>query len=304
VTINKYAFAALELQSNAIEIDAKDIWLKKKYEISPVLDYDGQLDLLKGIYNVIVKRYNGGRGFGFRLVTWSDVPMGSGLGGSSAIAVSTLKAFLVALGIELDSYEFAKLAYEIERLEVGLKGGKQDQYAAVFGGCNFMEFGREDRVLINPLRVQKKVSAELESSLLLHFSGQSREGERIIRQQIEGFSDSRLNHMRKLKADAHKMKECLLQGSIAGIAEVMNGSWESKKLTADGVTNPMIDEIYEAGRASGAMAGKVSGAGGGGFIMFLVDPVKRADVVKALSIYPGFSETVSFTLEGVEAWRI
>ena len=214
---------------------------------------------------------------------------------------------LPILNLPLGDYELAHLAYEIERIDAGLQGGRQDQYAATFGGFNFMEFYASDRVIVNPLRVKNWILSELEASLLLFYTGQSRESARIINDQIANVtreSAEAVNAMHALKQDAVIMKESLLRGDFAGFVASMQQSWEAKKRTASTVTNALLDDVYETAMRAGALAGKVSGAGGGGFMMLFVDPVHRMDVIRALERFSGQIRNCHFTKRGTEGWRI
>lgn len=268
---------------------------------------DGQLDLLKGVYNRMCRDFNGGEFLPIAVNCYADVPPGSGLGTSSAMVVALVQAFNELLQARLSHYDVAHLAYEIERLDLQLNGGKQDHYAAAFGGVNFIEFGPGPGVLVNPLRIASDVSAEFEASLVLFFSGVSRESARIIDEQTRnvssGQSDS-IEALHRLKAVAFEMKQALLKGRIAEVGAILDESWLHKKRTAAAVTTPELDAVYESAKAAGAIGGKVSGAGGGGFMMFLVDPRKRHGVLRALEAHPGRVFASGLTTGGVMSWRI
>ena len=197
-------------------------------------------------------------------------------------------------------------AYEIEREDLKLSGGKQDQYAATFGGINFIEFLSNRCVIVNPLRVPVWVRNELESSLVIAFSGQSRSSAAIIDQQqaaLTGNSVGALDAMHQLKSDAIEMKRVLLQGLIGDVAAILDHSWTSKKATASGISNTRIDEIYELARRNGAIGGKVSGAGGGGFMMFICQPENRLQLIETLNGAGARASPVKFTELGCETWQ-
>ena len=219
------------------------------------------------------------------ITTFCDAPVGSGLGASSTLVVAMVKAYAELWNVPLDDYETAHLAFHTERVDCGLAGGRQDQYSAAFGGFNFMEFYAEERAVINPLRIKPWVISELEASLLLFYTGVSRESARIIDDQKSGVqagSEQSLTAMRGLKQEASVMKECLLKGNFGGIVDSMRQGWENKKKSARTVSNAHIDGIYDAACASGALAGKVSGAGGGGFMMLFAPPDKQPAIRERL----------------------
>ena len=226
------------------------------------------------------------------------------------LVVGLFVMFAPVLWLVMSSFKtesaIAHLAYEIEREELKLAGGKQDQYAAAFGGFNFIEFGPgSSRVLVNPLRIKEWVRNELETSTVLFYTGQSRESAKIIEQQIESTkikSSPSLSAMFSLKQDATSMKEAILRGDLSSYANIMRQSWESKKKLAESVSNPQLDAIYDEAINAGALAGKISGAGGGGFFMFFVPPNKRMTLVRRLQKHAGQVINFHFTAIGSQSW--
>ncbi len=307
-SISLYAYAVIELTDcGMIEFEATDRGEAFSCELTDFIEPEGELLLHKGVYNRVVREFNAGEPLSVKITTFADADAGSGLGTSSTMVVAILKAFVEYLNLPLGEYDIAHLAYEIERIELGLAGGKQDQYAATFGGFNFMEFYDHDRVLVNPLRIKNWVISELESSLVLYYTGCSRSSAKIIKDQIRNVEHSdrvATNVMLSMKEDAFHMKEALLKGNIHQFGEFLDHSWHDKKKLSSSITNPLIDNIYALARECGAYAGKVSGAGGGGFMMFLVDPVKRMQVIKALTGQGGVVMSCHFTKWGTEGWRI
>jgi D-glycero-alpha-D-manno-heptose-7-phosphate kinase len=307
-TIDMYVYCTIEETRSAfIEFSATDINKEEKCLSMPKLNLDGNLDLHKGVYNRIINDFNSNIPLSFKLTTYSDAPPGSGLGSSSAVVVAILKAFVEWLSLPLGEYEIAQLAYQIEREDIGLSGGKQDQYAAVFGGFNFMEFYKEDRVIINPLRVKNWIKDELEASIVLYYTGASRSSAEIIDQQEKNISQGNMNSiesMHALKNAAVTMKEAILKGDIDSFAEILGNSWNQKKKIADKISNSMIDEIFETALAGGAKAGKVSGAGGGGFIIFMVDPIKKSNLIEVLQKFDGQVTNFHFSEGGCHGWKI
>jgi D-glycero-alpha-D-manno-heptose-7-phosphate kinase len=309
-TIDYYAYAALEpLDAERIEFISADQNQGASYAAAPVLEADGRLDLFKAVYNHVVLRYNHGQPLSLRMSTRVDVPAGSGLGSSSTLVVAMLSAYVEWLNLPLGEYELAHTAFIIEREEAGLKGGKQDQYAATFGGFNFMEFGQNGRVLVNPLRVKDWIVSELEASLLLYFTGNSRTSADIIQEQSRNVLDRNemaLGAMHSIKKEAFRMKECLLRGDFKSLHDVLRESWESKKKMASQISNELIERLYACALDAGAHCAKISGAGGGGFMWFLTDPIYKDKVAAALCANhdEGTAYGCHFTGGGVQTWRV
>lgn len=304
-TIDRYAYAFLEARDDGgVGFCAKDLGREEVFA-SPHDSHQAELLLHRGVYHRIMKEFNGGKLLPMTVTTSVDAPMGSGLGTSSALVVALVEAFRCLLDLPLGQYDVAHLAFEIERQDLGLSGGKQDQYAASFGGINFIEFLKNDRVIVNPLRVPDGMVKELESSMVTVFSGQSRASADIIDQQkaaMVSHERKALDALLELKADAIEMKASLLRGDVHGMARILLKSWKAKKATASSISNPRIEELFELAMANGALAGKVSGAGGGGFLMFIVRPEDRYDLMEALHARGAEVEPVIFTHAGCESW--
>jgi len=307
-TIDRYAYAVIKtLEESEVRFVATDQEIEKIKEVSGFYELNGKLDLHKAVYNHMVKYYNNGHPIPMELSTFCDAPAGSGLGSSSTLVVVMIRAFTELLNLPLDDYTIAQLAYQIERVDCGLEGGRQDQYSATFGGFNFMEFYADDRSIINPLRIKNWILCELEASLVLFYTGVSRESARIIADQSNNMKEGSLDTleaMNGIKNEALVMKECLLRGDFAGIVDSLRLGWENKKLSAKTVSNPHIDKIFNTAIDAGALAGKVSGAGGGGFMLFFVPTEKRMKVIKALNKFEGQVSNCHFTKNGSQAWRI
>ena len=306
-TINLYAYCTIEeTEDNMITINSVDSGCYMTYPVANNLEIDGKAVLIKGVYNRIIKDFNISP-CSFKITTYNDAPAGSGLGTSSTMVVCILKAFVEWLSLPLGDYEIARLAYEIERIDLGLSGGKQDQYAAAFGGFNFMEFLQNDIVIVNPLKIKRWVIDELEASMVLYFTGASRESAKIIDEQKKNTSEGNnaaIEAMHLIKQSAIDMKLAVLKGDVDGFADILRVGWENKKKMASHITNPMIQEAMDVALDSGAKAGKVSGAGGGGFIMFVVEPTRKKEVEKALSNLCGTIVPFQFTEGGAHGWKI
>ena len=307
-TIDRYAYAVIKtLEEPQVRFVATDQQRQVDRPLDGPFGLDGSLDLHMAVYVAMIREFHQGKAIAMELSTFCDAPAGSGLGSSSTLVVVMIRAFAELLNLPLDDYTIARLAHRIERVDCGLQGGRQDQYSATFGGFNFMEFYADERAVINPLRVKNWILCELEASLLLFYTGVSRESARIIADQSGNVTAGRadaIDAMHGIKREALVMKECLLRGDFEGIVQSMLLGWESKKRSASTVSNPHIEEIYNAAVHAGARSGKVSGAGGGGFMMFFVPPEKRMDVTRALGRFAGQVSNCHFTKHGTQAWRV
>ncbi|MCC6718002.1 MAG: dehydrogenase [Acetobacteraceae bacterium] len=305
-TIARYAHVSIAPSPDGrVHFRARDIDHEESFECDEARVATGRLAIHGGVWRRMVAQFRGGTPGAWTITTHVDAPPGSGLGSSSALAVALVEAFRTLLALPLGLYDVAHLAYEIERIDLGLAGGRQDQYAAAFGGTNFMEFLSQGRVIVNPLRVSRPHMNELESALVTCFTGVSRSSEQIIEEQQRGMADAggpALDSLHQLKQDAIDMKQALLHGEIAALAAILNRSWIAKQRTAAGVSTARIDELFRVAMANGATAGKVSGAGGGGFIMFLAPPEAQVRLIRALTAAGGVASPVHFTSEGAESW--
>lgn len=250
---------------------------------------------------------DGWSGVSLELETATDVPMGSGLGTSSTLVVAMLQAWQQALRLPWGEYEIARIAWEIERLDCALQGGRQDQYAASFGGLIDMQFRTDGGAIVNPLPVEPALLHELEASLVLYFTGVSRESAQIIADQSKGVEQGlaeALTATHAVKAQARRMKHALLASDLVAVAQALAAGWDAKKRLAAAISNSGIEATYQAACAAGAYAGKISGAGGGGFMFFLCDPIKRPQVIAALQAQGGHASPCAFHLHGAQAWRL
>lgn len=321
-TINLYAYCTIEeTHDSHITIHSYDTKCEKSYPSAERLEIDGDANLIKGVYNHVMNTFGcdgQGRAFdghygydsivnGFKITTYNDAPAGSGLGTSSTMVVSILKCFAEWLNLALGDYEIARTAYIIERKDLNLSGGKQDQYAASFGGFNYMEFLKNDIVIVNPLKIKRWIIDELESSMVLFFTGKSRSSAAIIEEQQKNTSTGNqvaIEAMHRIKQSSISMKLALLKGDVKEFGRILGTAWEDKKKMAGNITNPAIQEAMDTALKSGALAGKVSGAGGGGFIMLVVEPTRKMEVISALKSLPGIVVPFQFNESGAHGWKI
>ncbi len=306
-TVSLSAYASIEpIEENKIIIEALDRKEIEEFPFLTQLPINGKLDLLKGVYNRIQKEY-GMPTTGFRLSTFVDAPAGSGLGTSSTLVVAILGAFVEMLKLPLGDYDIAHLAFVIEREDLALAGGKQDQYAATFGGVNFMEFYGGDKVIVNPLRIRSEYLHELENNLVLYFTATSRESASIIKEQVKNVNDKNeksIEAMHHLKDQAKMMKEALLKGRLNEFGEILDYGFQQKRQIANNISNTTIESIYTAAKNAGATGGKISGAGGGGFMVFYCPGNTRHSVIETLRTFGGEIKQYSFTTHGLTTWTV
>lgn len=306
-TVSLFAYANIEpLEEDKIIVQALDRKEEQHFDWATKLPLDGILDLLKGVYNRIYKDYNI-PSTGFRLSTFVDAPAGSGLGTSSTLVVAIIGAFAEWLKLPLGDYDIAHYAYQIERQDLKLTGGKQDQYAAMFGGVNFMEFYEDDKVIVNPLRIRPEYLHELENNLVLYFTSTSRESASIIDEQVKNVNNKNeksIEAMHQLKEQARMMKEALLKGNLDEFGSILDFGFQQKRRMAHNISNSRIEEIYEAAKNAGATGGKISGAGGGGFMIFYCPGNNRHSVIDELKKFGGEVKNYTFIKHGLSTWSL
>jgi D-glycero-alpha-D-manno-heptose-7-phosphate kinase len=306
-TISLSAHASIEpLDTKEIIIESLDQKQFQRFEWTEELPVNGTLDLLKGVYNRVQKDH-GVAPSGFKLSTFVDAPAGSGLGTSSTLVVAIIGAFTEMLKLPLGDYDIAHYAYEIERTDLKLAGGRQDQYAATFGGVNFMEFYEDDKVIVNPLRIRPEYLHELQNNIVLYFTSTSRESATIIKEQQKNVTEKNeksIEAMHQLKEQAKRMKEALLRGKLHEIGEILDFGFQQKRLMAHNISNNSIEDIYNAAKKAGAMGGKISGAGGGGFMIFYCPANTRYKVIETLESFGGYCNNYQFTKHGLTTWTV
>ena len=300
-TINRYAYGMLRPRDDSqIRIESADLGLMVDCDADKPLLFDGKLDLVKAA----IRKITNGDGRGFDLFLHSSAPPGSGLGSSSTLVVTLVGLLKEFLRLPLTEYEIAELSYTIERVEAGIGGGLQDQYAATFGGFNFIEF-LPDRVIVNPLRIKPDVTNELEHNLLLCYTGATRRSDHIIEDQTARFEqrdEDTLEGLRQQKEFAVEMKNALLCGRRSTFGALLDHAWEAKKKLSPRISNSFIDELYEEARRNGALGGKVTGAGGGGYMLLYCRFERKHRVAEALTRLGATVTDFAFEPDGLETW--
>ena len=302
-TIDKYAYGTLRTnEERKLTVHSLDFDIVAKYQLEEDLSYDGELDLVKAAWKIMCQNNQQGCDFFIH----SDAPPGSGLGSSSTMVVALIGLIMHWQKLPLTNYEIAELAYQIERVELAIKGGLQDQYAAAFGGFNFIEFGT-DKVIVNPLRVERNTINELEYHLLLCYTGRTRLSANIIDTQVSNYEkrdDDVMDAMEKIKESAIQLKNALLQNRLDDFGSLLHEAWMHKKRMAKQITNPHIDQLYEVARKNGALGGKILGAGGGGYLLLYCEFDKKHIVARELEKLGGQLVEFTFETRGLQTWRV
>jgi D-glycero-alpha-D-manno-heptose-7-phosphate kinase len=279
LTIDKYFYVFISpSDSQHIQVSSSDYqtFYRQRLDESPL--WDGDLRLPKAIINHF------GVDTGLSIFLASQVPPGTGLGSSSTVTVALIKALAVLRGQRLSRAEIAALACRVEIDELGMPIGRQDQYAAAFGGLNFIQFSPEG-VLVQPLQLPDGVSEALERRLMLFFTGRSRNSGQILSEQKRSSERNRatvIEALHVIKQAALDMRRDLVDGNVAAVGTGLHLSWLAKRQLAHGISDPWIDQWYEAARAAGATGGKIAGAGGGGFLLLYAEPECQELVTQTL----------------------
>jgi D-glycero-alpha-D-manno-heptose-7-phosphate kinase len=283
-----------------INVRSLDYDIVTSYTVDTEPRYDGNLDLVKAaIHTMNVKS-------GCDLFLHTDAPPGSGLGTSSALVVAIVGAFRKWLKLPLTGYDIAELAYHVERDEAGIKGGRQDQYAATFGGFNFIEFLGKTTI-VNPLRIDWDTINELEYRLMLCYTGGTRLSAGILDDQIARYTQRNadvLKAFEETKQLAFDMKNALLLGKLNEFGSLLHQAWACKRRLSDKITDPRIDELYDSARQNGAIGGKLLGAGGGGYLLFMCEFDKWHIVAEKLERAGGKIVGFTFDLRGMQSWEV
>ena len=303
-TINRYAYGTLRpRRDDQIQIESVDFGETARFGFDDAMAFDGKLDLVKAAIRRLAQREEGTGGFD--LFLHSNAPPGSGLGSSSTMMVALIGLLKEFKNLPLTDYEIAQLAFDVERVDLGLKGGLQDQYAATFGGFNFLEL-HGDHVVVNPLRIPHDTLMELEHNLLLAYTGRTRQGDHIIEDQTKRFetSDEEATAGLRMQKDlAVSMKNALLKRKLPEFADLLHESWQAKKRMSDRITSDYIDEMYDEGRKAGALGGKVTGAGGGGYMLFYCRYDRKHRVADRLNELGATVTEFAFEPKGMRTWR-
>jgi D-glycero-alpha-D-manno-heptose-7-phosphate kinase len=302
-TINRYAYGTLSPRDDdSIHIESHDFGMSAVFDVHEPLVFDGNLDLVKAA----IRRFAGRNSRGFNLELHSNAPPGTGLGSSSTMMVALIGLLKEHRNLPITDYELAELAYTLERTDLGIKGGLQDQYAATFGGFNFIEM-LGDRVVVNPLRISRDVLLELEYNLLLCYTGTTRDGGHVIEDQTERLeqrNEDTLSALRAQKELAVRMKNTLLRGELGDFGALLDNAWQQKKRMSSRISTDRIEQLYEEARQAGALGGKVTGAGGGGYMLMYCGRGAKQRVAARMLELGADVEEFAFESDGLRTWRV
>ncbi len=298
-TIDHQVSVTLEPRSDRqVKVRSLDLGHLVGYHLDEGPVYDGVMDLAKAAIERV------GLEGGIDLDIESDAPAGSGLGGSSALVTAVVAALAAHRDLTMSARELARLSYDIERVDLGISGGWQDQYAAAFGGFNLIEFTREE-VRVTPIELSQAVLTRLEEGLLLCYTGSVRRNVGLIDTQIELYRQGReetILGMKQLREMAYAMSEAVSTGDVTALGAMLREAFESKKRMNPHVAeHTPIEAMLEAARLAGAAGGKICGAGGGGYILIASEPAARSAVRLELERLGGQIAPFSFRREGARA---
>lgn len=302
-TIDRYAWGTLRPRHDGgLCIESRDFGTSLSYSSRRDMVLDGEMDLAKAA----IRRLTGDYEQGFDLYLRSDAPPGSGLGSSSAMMVALVGLFQEWKGLTLTDYDIAETAHAIERTDLAIAGGMQDHYAATFGGVNFIEF-QGDRVVVNSLRLGRDILNELECNLLLVNTGRVRLSSNIIEDQVERYErrdHDAVDALRQVRSIAIEMKDRLLHRQWDDFGRLLHEEWQQKKRMSDRISSPDLDDLYQFAIEHGAVGGKITGAGGGGFLLLYCGFERKhrlADLLRQRGCDPS---EVALEPDGLQTWRV
>lgn len=297
-TISLYSHATLRVRSDEqVVIYSRDLAESLQADnLRTALAQSGRFGLIQALLKAVHPD------FGFELYLHSDFPMNSGLGGSAVVSAAVLGCFNQFRQDRWDLHEIAELAFQAERLYLGVAGGWQDQYATVFGGFNFMEF-RMDQNIVHPLRIHPDILLELEESLILCDTGTSHDSGDIHQDQRQHMQ--REDIRKKVQSNVeltYRMRNHLLRGRLLQFGQSLHEAWELKRQFSGKISNSRLDRIYQGAREHGAVGGKLLGAGGGGFFLFYVSPFRKYDLILNLESVGLSVRPFRFEQDGLRTW--
>jgi D-glycero-alpha-D-manno-heptose-7-phosphate kinase len=298
-TISVYSHGVMKVRNDSkIIINSLDLGSSLiANNLEEALIKEGPFGLIQSLLHVVKPSY------GFEMNLNSDFPVGSGLGGSATVSAVVLGCFNALRDDQWNQHELAEIAFQAERLHLGVAGGWQDQYASVFGGFNFIEFNSNENI-INPIRIHPNIALELEESLILCDTGIGHDSGNIHDNQKETMASEAIQKMVKANVDlTYKTRNYLLRGELGKFGECLDAAWKLKRNFSSMISNSYIDNIYDGALKNGATGGKLLGAGGGGFFIFYAPPFKKYDVMAFLESQNLKFQQFRFEPDGLKTWK-
>jgi D-glycero-alpha-D-manno-heptose-7-phosphate kinase len=300
-TIGMYAMGSLEVRKDKqVAIFSVDYDELVRYDLGDEINEGDKLSFLRAV----IKRVDPPSGV--NLYMHSDAPPGTGLGSSGTISALIVGLFNHAFNLMLTKYDMARIAYQVEHDDLGRAVGRQDHYAAVFGGMNFMEFGAQDP-MVYPLRVEPWILEELGYHLQMFYTRKKRDSNDIVASQVGFYKEKRketMDALTEMKVITRTMQKELLQGRLKRFGELLHEAWMNKQQMNPSTANPYLDQLYAAARAAGAVGGKILGAGGGGFFLLYTPFTKKAAVSNALVALGAQPTPLVFDYDGMKTWQV
>lgn len=299
-TISIYSHATLKVRDDR-KISIHSLDLKETIffnNIDDLLSYEGKFALIQSVIKAIRPS------FGFELFIYSDFPMSSGLGGSAVVTAAILGCFNQFRHDKWDKHDLSEIAFQAERIHLGVAGGWQDQYATVFGGLNFMEFNN-DQNIINPIRLNKQIILELEESLILCYTGTTHDSGNIHDDQKKQTENTDVKERISSNVElTYEMRNHLLRGRLNEFGRCLDKAWKLKRSFSSKISNPWLDEIYEGAIQNGALGGKLLGAGGGGYFLFYVSSFNRHRLMNWIKERGLYHTPFIFEEQGLQSWTV
>jgi D-glycero-alpha-D-manno-heptose-7-phosphate kinase len=233
----------------------------------------------------------------------SEIPPGTGLGSSASVCVNILKTLTTYLDRPLSRYELAERAFHIARNVLSRTVGKQDEYASAFGGLNFITFERDGSAHVEPIKIETGLMQNLQANLMLFFTGSAHHSWTILEEQeklTRTHGSPAVEALHEVRSLAYRMRDSLERGDLNAVGLLMDEAWQAKKRVSTRISNPRIDHLYELAQRAGAIGGKITGAGGGGFLLLYCEPDNQAAVRKALTAEGPQEMAFAFDFQGAQ----
>jgi D-glycero-alpha-D-manno-heptose-7-phosphate kinase len=297
--INKYFYTVLRKRNDGlIQVISSDLRACETWQNIARMDLGGtDLEIPLAVLKQV------GCDISVDLFLSSEIPPGTGLGSSAAVCVNVLKTITTYLHRSCSSYELAEQAYDIARNVLGKHVGKQDEYASAIGGLNFLRFERDGRVEVEALNLDPRILSRLQSNLMLFFTGTAHHSWTILRDQEKASSKpagKAVEALHEIRGLADRMRDVLMAGDLRAFGLLLDEGWQAKKRVSEGISNARIDELYASARQNGALGGKITGAGGGGFLLLYCETPDQQRVREAFRAFGIREMAFDFDFQGAQ----